>query len=303
MQWLRRATLIVAGAGREGLDLSRLRIQFKIGRSDAQSPNTAEIRVFNLAAPTAHLIRDEFRRVTLQAGYEGNVGVIFDGLIKQARIGAENGTDSILTLNAADGDRAYNFGVVSTTLAAGSTPADHLRAAAAGMEPHGVALGYVPDLPATKLARGKVIHGMARDHLRQATRSSGCTWSIQDGRVQVVPRTSFLPGTAVVLSSGTGLIGTPEQTDKGITARCLLNPNLRVGGLVKIEADIAEADRSTTASSGSAPAAPAELSSSGIYRLLAVDFVGDTFGSDWYADLTCLSVDQTAPAGEEVEEE
>ena len=42
------------------------------------------------------------------------------GLIKQVRIGRENGTDTFLNIAAADGDKAYNFAVVNATLAAGA---------------------------------------------------------------------------------------------------------------------------------------------------------------------------------------
>ena len=97
LQYIRRCNLVVSGASGDGLDLSSLRIVFKIKKSDAQTPNTAEIRVYNLAPDTAKQIRKEFKRVVLQVGYESNYGVIFDGNIKQVRMGRENGTDTTST--------------------------------------------------------------------------------------------------------------------------------------------------------------------------------------------------------------
>lgn len=53
--------------------------------------------------------------------------------------------------------------------------------------------------------------------------------------MQMVPARGYLPGEAVVLSAGTGLIGTPKANDKGIEIKCLLNPRLRIGGRVRLD--------------------------------------------------------------------
>ena len=126
LQYIRRCNLVVSGVSGDGLDLSNLRIVFKIKKSDAQTPNTAEIRVYNLAPETAKQIRKEFKRVVLQAGYESNYGVIFDGNIKQVRMGRESGTDTYIDIAAGDGDDAYNYAVVNTTLAAGAKQSDQI---------------------------------------------------------------------------------------------------------------------------------------------------------------------------------
>ena len=80
-QYLRTCKLIVYGSDLDGLDLSELRIKFSVKRSDTMTPNVADIRVYNLEEKTALRIRKEFTKVVLQAGYEGNYGVIFQGNI------------------------------------------------------------------------------------------------------------------------------------------------------------------------------------------------------------------------------
>ena len=52
--------------------------------------------------------------------------------------------------------------------------------------------------------------------------------------MQMVPASGYLPGEAVVLSAGTGLIGTPKANDKGIEIKRLLN-RLRIGGRVRLD--------------------------------------------------------------------
>jgi hypothetical protein len=300
LQYIRRCNLLVAGASGEGLDLSGLRIVFKVKKSDAQTPNTAEIRVYNLAESTAKQIREEFKTITLQAGYEANFGVIFAGNIKQVRFGRESGTDTYIDIAAGDGDDAYNYAVVNTTLAAGATQEAQIQAAAGALSERGVGQGFIADTGTQALARGKVMYGMARDYLRQSAEASETTWSVQDGKLQFVKLTEVLPNQAVLLNSKTGLIGTPELTNEGLKARCLLNPLLKIGVRVKIdEADVAEAKLPSTGQKAPTNAA-ASTAQDGVYRLLVVEHGGDTFGNDWYSDLVCLAVDPTAPAGQQV---
>lgn len=300
LQYLRKVNLIVSGGSGEGLDLSPMRIVFKTKKSDAQTPNTAEIRVYNLAPGTAKQIRDEFTTVTLQAGYESNYGIIFTGNIKQVRFGRESGTDTYIDMACGDGDDAYNFAVVNTTLAAGANQSDQINAAGRSLEQRGVGVGFIDQTPAAALPRGKVMYGMARDYLRQSSEASQATWSIQDGKLQLVSRTGTLPNQAVLLNSKSGLVGTPEQTNDGINVRCLLNPLLKIGGRVKIdEDDIAEASLPNTEGDAAANNA-ASIASDGIYRVLTVEHNGDTRGNDWYSNIVCLAVDETAPAGQQV---
>ena len=37
------------------------------------------------------------------------------------------------------------------------------------------------------------------------------------------------------------------------------------------------------------------LDSVGIYRILAIDYSGDTRGQNWYCDLACMALDSTVP--------
>ena len=60
--------------------LSDEEIKFTLDQSDVQTPNSAVIRVYNLAPDTAKRVQSEFSRVVLNAGYEhGAFGVVFDG--------------------------------------------------------------------------------------------------------------------------------------------------------------------------------------------------------------------------------
>lgn len=299
-QYLRKCSLIVSNDAGAGIDLSNLGIKFSVKKSDAQTPNTAEIRVYNVAQDTAARIREEFTRVRLQAGYEGNFGVIFDGNIKQAVNGQENGCDKFVDIYAGDGDDAYNFSIINYSLAAGSTQSQQLTSLIQAMESRGVKTGSIEGLLPDKLPRGKVMYGMARDYIRQIAQSSQTSWSVQDMALQVIPFTSLLPNQAVVLNSKSGMIGIPEQTNEGIKIKCLLNPLLKIGSKVKInEEDIQKAKIDDTAKDSNVNK-PSEISRDGFYRLYTVEHSGDTRGNEWYSSLKCLDVDATVPPAKSV---
>lgn len=298
-QFGRKASLLVAN-DQQALDLSEMRFVFQVMAADIETPNTAFIRVYNVAPLTAQAVKAEYSRVVLQAGYDNTgFGVIFDGTLKQVIRGRESATDTYMDLVAADGDIPYNFGVISTSLAAGSSAADRLKAIS---DSAGVPVGYVPDnFYGGILPRGKVLWGMFRENMRDLADTTGTTWSIQDGKIQMVPLTGYLPGEAVVLTSRTGMVGRPQQTQEGIKVRCLLNPRIRVGTRVQIDnksiqqalRQVTRATEAMTQEQYTAFARLATISNDGFYRVLVAEHQGDTRGNPWYSDLTCLSVDPT----------
>lgn len=294
----------------EGLDLSEMRIHFRISQADNETPNTAIIRVYNLSDQTARKVVGEFQRVVLQAGYEdGAYGVIFDGTIKSVLRGHESNVSSYVDIFAADGDIAYNNACIATPLAAGSTPQDQVNQVLKAMAPYGVTKGYIPDLPPTAAARGKVMFGLARDHMRRIAQTLQMSWSIQNGQLTMIPLTAYKPGEAVVLTAATGLVGFPQQTPGGIDVTALLNPRITIGSLVQIDnkainQGFAAVPGKFLFGGGRLEAIPgfnARLGGAdGFYKVLVHEFEGDTRGEPWYSYLTCLVVDLSAPAGKQV---
>ena len=297
----RKATLVVRKDAK-GLDLSQFHFTFEVNQQDYETPNNAKIRVYNLKEETVNSIRGEFDSIVLQAGYEkGAYGTIFAGSLKQFHVGKENNRSSYLDLLCGDGDVGYNFGVIAATYAAGTNLAEVIDGAAEAMGSPPFAFIDTKLGAAQKInIRGKVAWGMARDVMRDAARSLDANWSIQDGQVTMTPLTSYRPGHAVVLDAASGLIGRPELTDDGVSARCLLNPKIRVGGLVQIDQKTINRtiqqsptdntrfnSRGGTAASQNANAA---LNPDGLYQVFVAEHRGDTRGGQWYTDLICLAV-------------
>lgn len=292
LQFGRVCTLVIANRAGKGLDLSKFRIVFNVKRNGVMSPNSATIRVYNIDVSTANDIGREFTQVILQAGYVGNYGVIFKGNILQFIIGRESATDTFIDIIAGDGDQAYAFAKVNLTMAAGSSQTDHLNASLNSMQSQGVGQAFIGNLPANKLPRGKVMYGKAVDHIQRIAQSAGFGWSIQDQNVNLVNLGGYLPGTVVVLSSKTGMIGTPRQTIAGIEFQCLLNPKLKIHGRVQVDnASVAQFQINPLVP-GSASNNPVPLTYDGIYYIYVLEYQGDTRGTPWYCNLVTLSTKQ-----------
>lgn len=295
LQYLRRVSLVFSNEAGDTADLSDLHFKFRVARGDIQSPNTADIRVYNVSDETLNALQKEFSAVTLQAGYEGSFGVIFNGTVMQIRRGRENPTDTYLDITAADGDAAYNFGIVNVSLAAGSTPKQQVDAITKALKSYGIAPGGIEGLPEKKLPRGKVMFGLARDSMRTIAEDAQVSWSFQNGKIQTVPLNGYMQGSVVEINSTTGMIGLPEQTLDGIKVRTLLNPNIKIGSAIRINnASILQFRYGTDINSFTSNALAAQsihTNADGLYKVLYVNYDGDTRGQSFYSDITCVSID------------
>jgi len=300
LQYIRRAQLNVAGTvieltgAADARDDTALRVRFNIKDSTLQAPRVAEIRITNLNEITSKkLLGQKGKPVELNAGYRDEIGRIFKGEIKQVRMGRESPTETYLDVFAATQERAYNNAIVSKTLPANSTGQDIYQACLDAMKPFGVTQGQIPDaLSKIKYPRPVTLFGMARDHLRTLAYSSGCTWNIRDDNLDVIPKDGARDGSAIVLTSRTGLIGLPAQAEQGIIARCLINSKIGINSTVKIDQKSIQQAAQNLSYGGepfnSEPYLPS-LAADGLYRVVGMDHIGDTRGTPWYCELYCIA--------------
>ena len=255
----RKIELLIADAGGHALDLSGFRVAFKVTKTAAEQPNQAQITIFNLSDETSRrIISGTLTRIVLSAGYEENCAIIFDGNIISATH-VRDGADFVTTIDAGDGDQAYNFATVSQTLAAGATKLDVAQAAAAIDSE-------------TRYPRGRVLFCSSRDAAREAAKASDCQWSIQDGQIVYCKTTKALPDrTAFVLNTGSGMIGSPVIDKDGVQAVCCLNPRLRIYDPLQIESRYVK----------------------GTYKILLVEHTGDTHTNTWDTTVKASVIDQS----------
>lgn len=269
----RKIGLLVADESGKALDLSGFRVLFSVEKTAAEQPNKAHIEITNLSESTAsYLLNGDMKRIVLQAGYEDNYGVIFDGNIISATRTID-GTESTTVIDAGDGDNAYSFAVTNQTISGGYSSKDIANTIASTMSERGTrgieASGIGDEI---KYPRGRTMFGASRDYARMVAKSSQCQWSIQDGQVVFCKQNAAREGViAFVLTPESGLIGSPVSDKDGVAAIACLNPQLKIYDPLQIESRFVK----------------------GTYKILSVKHTGDTHGNTWQTEVKATSIDQS----------
>lgn len=261
---------------------SRLDVAFQIMKSTKREPNTCQLAIWNLHPDRRTRIesgRDV--RVEVAAGYKGSTAppLLFRGDIRNAR-SPRGGTvststeqvDRITEVEARDGGRSYLAARVSKSFGPGTPTTDVLNYLADSM---GVGRGNVGDFAGYQLETGGsnfrgavVLDGQAHRELHTILRSLGLRWSIQNGVLQIMRRRTPLSTEAAVISTGTGMVGSPTAETGGIVkVNALLRPGLDPGRKVKLES----------------------AQFTGFYEIKKATYVGDTRATNWYARLELKS--------------
>lgn len=290
-QYLRKMTLLVSDKAGNALDLSQFRVKFSVKRTNSQTVNTADIKVYNISQSAALQIQKQYTKVILQAGYDSNYGVIFAGNVIQTIIGRESGTDTFLQILAGDGDLAYNFAIINQSLAK-PTAQDQINQCADAMAKMGTTKGGNSTIQSgTKLYRGKTLYGNARHYLQGVASTNNQVFSIQDEKIVFVPENGYLPSVAVVINETTGMVGSPQETLEGVNVKCLLNPFIQIATRVRLNNAEVQRKALDITIPGSSKELTVGLTADGLYFVLGVDHTGDSRGNDWYSSLVMIATD------------
>lgn len=263
-QYIRRYLLQV-GNKTEGIEIDALKVTFEIEKTIDNKPNPGKIVIWNLSKENQNrILSGEYHLVKLHAGYD-TLRLIYAGDIVKKKIRRE-GLDMLMELECGDGHTDYRKASIAVTIAAGATDADIIKTAAGTMT--NTRPGTVDKMPPRALPRAKVLVGNTREVLNKVTKNADADWSIQDGELMVLRPDSILAGEAILLSEETGMIGSPDDTDNGLGMSCLLNPALRIGGLVRVESMI--------------------TSYNGDYKITHIQHSGDSHGGSWISKLTVV---------------
>jgi hypothetical protein len=253
----------------ERLRIAGLRIGFKIVRDASAEPNNLELVVYNLSEASRARFEEKGARVVVLAGYREQLAQLCSGDIRHAQ-SMKAGSDWVTKIEAGDGERALAHARVSESWRPGTQVSSVVAKAVQALQlDPGNALTKAKEI-AGEFSSGYVQHGKASRELSSLLEPRGYTWSVQDGRIEILKSTETLPETAPLISPDSGLIGSPEMgtpTKPGakpvLKIRSLLQPRLR-------------------------PKQRFELKSrtrSGVFVAQKVTHTGDTFGNDWYTDI------------------
>lgn len=294
MQYGRLCNLVVSDDKGNGLDLSELEVHFYIRHPSIETPQLAEIKVYNLSETTAKSIENEFTQVKLTAGYSDHFGVVFAGQIAQTKRGREeDAVNNFLSIYGQNSDAAYNYAIMNKTIAKGYQHSDVCKAIGDSFGQYDVTQGALPTFPAQRYPRGRTLYGPTKQHARTLAGSTGLSWNLDLDEFRMYQKHGATNNKAIVLSPDTGLLGVPEQTIDGISARCLLNSQIKIDSMVKIDQSLI--NPATLNFGYQAVNFLPKIAKSGIYRVLYVEHRGNTRGNEWDTEFICLDPNAPAP--------
>lgn len=263
-----------SGAAHRPLD-----IVFETEKSTDRSPNTAIITIYNLGSERRASITSPVE-VELRAGYvDTGADLIFSGQARKIERGKKkkrgiayerSGVDILTVLECEDGGTSYRDGQFNRSYQAGTTLSsvlgdltDAIGIGRGNLAQHASSMRLANE--SASYVDGVTFSGPGRRTLDRIIRAAGYRWSIQDGALQVRRAGQPAQTTAVRLSPGTGLVGSPStDADGKVLCTALLIPGLYPGRVVTVESS--------------------EVN--GNYAIERCRARGSTFADDWNVEMT-----------------
>lgn len=289
------------------LDVSALDLDFRILCSTKTQPNKCVLTLWNVnqdhraqllkrnkpTGPGGKIVGVPTR---VQAGYVDNMGVLFDGDLRE--VGSQRDKVSWKTiLSGDDGGRSYREGRINKSFARGTPIGTVLSQCCEAL---GIGLGNASDFTASAAIAGygstlphaMTLSGNAAQQLTRLTTSIGLTWSVQRGVLTLSRKGAPLNLGAILLNDRTGLIGSPEasvdstisltppqQFAAGAKAKKPTQPKPKDTSILKVRSLLIP---------GLVPGRKIVLESkefNGGYYITEVEYVGQSWANDWHCTM------------------
>lgn len=188
-------------------------IKGEVKRTVGRTPNKATIEIYNLAP--ASLLFLEQPGMTMQVAVgQGVPSTLFFGDLDKAGVRTKvSHPNQVTTIKATDGKRAMLDGYFDASYPAGTTRTQIRTDVLAA---NAVPLGYVAPLPERVYQAAVAFGGTMADVLDELYAGEAAGWSLQAGTFTLLLDDVPGPGNALTVSASTGMIGSPERTDKGV---------------------------------------------------------------------------------------
>lgn len=274
-QYKRVYELTVIPPDGEARIIRDLRVNFEITKSVLSFPNIARISIYNANQDTLSALQERYSRIVLNAGYEGDVRLLFKGDIRNV-FQSKTGPDRVTTIYSGDGEQSWQNATFNKTLSENLSVKSAIEEVLKTFSD--INIGTLEGLPDVKdKLRGQVLSGSSKDIMDNFAEEYGFTWSIQDGEIVITPDEEPLQGDeAILVNVATGMIGSPTVTEIGVDVTTLLNPRMLPNRAFKVESVNAEVTignlffRNIKRTTGE-----------GLFKIQEVTFRGDSRDGEW----------------------
>lgn len=236
-------------SGADTVTLKGLRVSADISKAGNPSMDKASIRIWGIDESILNTVstlgkpllevRDNY--ITISAGDDKGVSVVFGGTIQTAIQNFDDAPDCFLFVDAfgagLDSTKptdptsyvgATDVNLIMNNLAARLTPPKQLENSGVT----GVIL-YSPYFP-----------GTLRDQIDSCARAANIFYSIDDtlNVLAIWPKDRGRGGPVPLVSAATGLVGYPRYASQGLSLTSLFLPDVRLGGSVQVESSLTRAN-------------------------------------------------------------
>lgn len=258
----------------QALQITDLRVAFEIKKSLKKEPQTARVAIYNLSAKSRGLLTGKGLRVVLEAGYPDSLAQIYAGHSRTIDHPKES-VDWVTRIECGTNERQLQFANVLDSFKPGSKIGEAIKKVAGKLVTDVGNAVQQADAIQDTFASGYAMQGNAGVELTRLLAPLDKSWSIQDGRLEILGFAETLQEETVLISPSTGLIGTPElgaPLKKGrpspMKIKSLLQSKIRCGGRILLNSK----------------------NVSGIYKCTSVTHSGDTHGGDWQTEIEAFPV-------------
>ena len=212
-------------------------IMFNIDRSTTSAMNVMQMSIFNLSKKTrTQLFKDRFsdkyRRIIFRAGYSDRLSICFQGNVFSC-FSERKGSDIVTIIDAKDGGHSNKTDFVSKTYAKGITKGELIDAVIDTMGTLKKGSVSVDDVTNK---RAVVVDGKSLEIIRKATNGA----FIDLETINILKDNEVIKGFVPLLTSKTGLLGTPKRQDTYLSVDSLFEPQINIGQAIEIESEIQE---------------------------------------------------------------
>lgn len=239
-----------------------IRVQFEIDKSIYGGLNACKIKIYNLSVDKQRkLVKDKedgTKRLPflMKAGYD-KLETLFKGTVFEAST-VKSGSDFITTITSQDGLHDYVNSFTSKTVTTNDVKQ------------------IVDDMTNTKLGkvskrkelvRPKVLVGNSAKLIEDSLDDDE-TYFIDEETIHIIKKDEVLSSYIPLVQADTGLLNTPVRKSQEVTFETLLNPSIKIGGLVELKSVYA-------------------THLNGIYKVITIKYKGDNYGTEWNQECTC----------------
>jgi hypothetical protein len=242
-------------------ELSPLTCEFNFSKACLSSVQYGRIKLYNLnQAHRDLLFKDPFdygyqdssgattqnRWIKMEAGYNGNLSLILNGIIMECTSYRESGSTNVITeIDVYDFSGIYTNSTTNKTLEK-CTRQDVINLLVGDIlkANPGTQAGCIAPVDnqgnlvyGDTYSRGRTLTGDSWKSLMTETHNQGF---VEHGIIQLLGDNDVLKPEAgienvLTVNSGTGLLSTPRKRDAYLTLHMLFEPSIKLGQLVKIQ--------------------------------------------------------------------